>query len=424
MSIAAAIRSSIRHSIRPVAARNLSTTNFWDNVTQGPEDPILGISVAFNKDTNPNKINLGVGAYRDDNGKPFVLSCVRTAEDLIRGSDHEYGPITGVPAFNKVAAELVLGEDSIALKEKRVVSSQTLSGTGALSLVAAFLQRFMPGKTIYLPSPTWANHTPIFKDAGLQVAEYKYFLPATCGIDFNSMVADIEKAPNGSVILLHACAHNPTGVDPTESQWRDLSKLVKAKGHFALFDCAYQGFASGNPEKDAFAIRHFISEGHQVAVCQSFAKNFGLYGERIGALQIIAANETQARAIESQVKILVRPMYSNPPIQGARIVSTILQNKELTSQWRDEVALMANRIKGMRTRLQDGLKAAGSTRDWSHITSQIGMFCFSGLTPQQVDQLAAEHHIYMTRNGRISVAGVTSKNVDYLAKSMHTVTSQ
>jgi aspartate aminotransferase len=237
------------------------------------------------------------------------------------------------------------------------------------------------------------------------------------------MVQDIKKAPNGSVFLLHACAHNPTGVDPSKAQWEQLADIFKEKNHFIVFDSAYQGFASGDPDRDAFPIRHFIKKGHQPAVCQSFAKNFGLYGERIGAFSIVADNPTEAQAIESQLKILIRPMYSNPPIYGARVVSTILADADLTSQWRKEVKIMADRIGTMRSKLVEGLKENGSKKDWAHITNQIGMFCYTGLSPQQVETLISEHHVYLTGNGRISMAGVSSKNVSYLAKAMHIVSS-
>jgi len=303
------------------------------------------------------------------------------------------------------------------------LSVQTLSGTGALRVAGSFLGRYLPNSVVYLPSPTWANHTPIFNDSGLKVQSYRYYDPATCGLNFAGMSEDIANAPKGSVILLHACAHNPTGVDPSKDQWEKLSSLIKEKQHFVLFDCAYQGFASGDPDKDVFAVRHFTKEGHLLSVCQSFAKNFGLYGERIGAFHIIGANSNEILNIDSQLKILIRPMYSNPPIQGARLVSTILSDPDLTVLWKKEVQQMADRIISMRASLVQGLKENGSKKDWSHITNQIGMFCYSGLTPEQVQKLATEHHVYMTSNGRISIAGVSSKNVTFLAKAMHAVSS-
>jgi len=400
----------------------------WSKVEKGPEDPILGVTVAFNKDTHAKKINLGVGAYRDDNNKPFILNCVREAENKIRekSMDHEYAPIAGVAALVKVSQELVLGSEAQELKDKRVATIQSLSGTGALRVGADFMKRHLnlPNETkstVWLPDPTWGNHIPIYKDAGFNVKHYKYYDSKTCGLNWDGFRNDIQSAPKNSIILLHACAHNPTGVDPSPEQWTQLSKICKERDHFIFFDLAYQGFASGDPEKDAQPVRQFIKDGHNVGISQSFAKNFGLYGERVGALSFLTEDAKQAEAVESQLKILVRPQYSNPPITGARIVATVLGDPALNQQWRKEVKIMADRIIGMRQKLVSNLKTAGSTRNWSHITNQIGMFCYTGLTPEQVDRLANEFHIYLTRNGRISVAGVTSGNVEYLAQSIHAV---
>eukprot|EP01117_Protostelium_nocturnum_P009178 TRINITY_DN3286_c0_g1_i1.p1 TRINITY_DN3286_c0_g1~~TRINITY_DN3286_c0_g1_i1.p1 ORF type:complete len:437 (-),score=146.20 TRINITY_DN3286_c0_g1_i1:165-1475(-) len=405
-------------------------SSVWSKVVKGPEDPILGVSVAFQKDPSPKKVNLGVGAYRDDNGKPFILSSVKQAEEKINATnpDHEYGPIGGTPAFNKVVQELVFGKSSEVVSSKRAVTVQALSGTGSLRVGADFIKRWInlpnsgDGRSIYVPDPTWGNHIPLFEDAGFTVKKYRYYDPKTCGLDFNAMVDDIHKAPKGSIFLFHACAHNPTGVDPNDSQWSQLSQVCKEKGHFSFFDLAYQGFASGNPEKDVNSVQTFIKDGHQVAIASSFAKNFGLYGERVGALTLLTDDSTQAENVESQLKILIRPMYSNPPVYGSRIVTTILNDPQLSQLWRTEVKGMADRIISMRSLLVKHLAQNGSKRNWKHITDQIGMFCYSGLTPQQVDRLASEFHIYLTRNGRISMAGVTSKNVEYLAASMAAVT--
>jgi len=397
-------------------------------VQKGPEDPILGITVAYNNDKSPQKVNLGVGAYRDDKGKPYILPTVHKAsadfqKKLEEGKeDNEYLPIGGDPNFNKASITLALGADSPHIANKKVVTIQALSGTGALRVAGDFLKKFYPrNKQIFLPNPTWANHIPLFTDAGLQVKYYRYYDNKANALDWNGLKEDIKKAPAGSIILLHACAHNPTGQDPTLEQWKELSPILKEKEHFALFDSAYQGFASGDPEKDAEAIRLFARDGHNIALCQSFAKNFGLYGQRIGALSFLTSTAEEAAAVESQLKILVRPMYSNPPKHGAKIVSYILNDPTLQAQWRKEVKGMADRIITMRDRLVKGLADAGSKKNWKHITDQIGMFCYSGLSPEQVDRLASEYHIYMTKNGRISMAGVTSGNVDYLAKSMHAV---
>lgn len=409
-----------------VSCRNNSV---WSKVQMGPEDPILGVSVAFNKDTDPKKINLGVGAYRDDNGKPFILETVREAEKKIYEAkmDHEYAPIGGLPQFNKLCQELQLGSDSQVIKEKRAVTVQCLSGTGALRVGADFMERFidLPGenrKIVYLPTPTWGNHIPIYGDAGFQVKNYKYYDEKTCGLDFQGLTNDIKNAPKQSLFLFHACAHNPTGVDPNLKQWQEISNLCKEKGHFVFFDLAYQGFASGSPEQDASAVRLFIKDGHNVGIAQSFAKNFGLYGERIGCLTFLGKDQKEAEILESQLKILIRPMYSNPPVHGARIVSTILGDPALNAKWRVEVDKMAKRIITMRQLLVDNLKGLGSKKDWSHITNQIGMFAYTGLKPEQVDKMTKDFHVYLTKNGRISIAGITSHNVGHLSKAMHEVT--
>jgi len=414
---------------RNAPSKFVRNASVWNKVEKGPEDPILGITVAYLKDTSMKKVNLGVGAYRDDIGRPYVLECVREAEKRIYDGkvDHEYLPIGGLQQFTKVSQELCLGRDSVVIKEKRAVTVQAISGTGALRLAGDFIHRFidLPGdnkKTIYLPNPTWGNHIPIFKDAGLQTKTYKYYDEKTFGLDFDGLKGDMKGAPNNSMFLFHACAHNPTGVDPNQSQWKEISKIAKEKGHYVFVDLAYQGFASGDPEKDAFSVRTLINDGHNIGIAQSFAKNFGLYGERIGALTFITQDLKEAESVESQLKIMIRPMYSNPPIYGARVIGTILNDAKLTSQWRTEVKAMADRIITMREKLVSHLKGFGSTKDWSHITNQIGMFCYTGLKPEQVDKLTNEHHIYLTRNGRISVAGLSSRNVEYVAKAIHEVT--
>lgn len=364
----------------------------------------------------------GVGAYRDDQGKPFVLPSVREAENKVVTAklNKEYAGITGVPEFTKAAAVLAYGKDSTALD--RLVITQSISGTGALRIGAAFLARFYPGaKKIYIPTPSWANHGAVFKDAGLEVEKYSYYDKKTIGLDFEGMLADIKAAPKGSIFLFHACAHNPTGVDPTQEQWKEVSAAVKAAGHYAFFDMAYQGFASGDIHRDAFAVRHFIEEGHNICLAQSFAKNMGLYGERVGAFSIVTADAEEKKRVDSQVKILVRPLYSNPPIHGARIAAEILNTPALYEQWLGEVKEMAERIITMRALLKDNLEKLGSKHDWSHITKQIGMFAYTGLEPAQMDALAKEHSVYATKDGRISVAGITTGNVGRLAEAIYKV---
>jgi len=397
---------------------------WWSNVEMGPPDAILGVSEAFKKDSNPNKINLGVGAYRDGEGKPYVLPVVRKADDLIRAEnlDKEYAGIIGIPEFPLASAKLALGADSEIIKSGRNVTVQSISGTGALRVGAAFLAKFHSNKTVYLPTPSWGSHNPIFKHCNIDVKSYRYYDSATCGMDFAGAMADLSEIPEGSIVMLHACAHNPTGVDPSREQWKEICQLVKSRNLFPFFDMAYQGFASGSLDNDAWAVRHFADEGLNFILTQSYAKNMGLYGERVGGCTIVCQDQEEAARVMSQVKIIIRPMYSNPPINGARIATKVLNDPELYQQWLVELKGMADRIIDMRTRLQEGLTREGSSVNWQHITDQIGMFCFTGLKPEQVERITKEFSVYLTKDGRISMAGVSGKNVDYLATAMHEVT--
>ncbi|KAK3191789.1 aspartate transaminase aat1 [Lecanicillium sp. MT-2017a] len=415
-----ATRQAAQRQATVAVAAGRAAASTWANVPQGPP-AILGITEAWKADANAQKINLGVGAYRDDKGKPYVLPSVRDAEQKVIDDkmNKEYAGITGVPELPALAAKLAYGEDAAL---DRIAITQSISGTGALRIGAAFLERFYPGeKKIYIPTPSWANHKAVFLDAGLKVEQYRYYNKDTIGLDFEGMVADMKAAPKGSIFLLHACAHNPTGVDPTPEQWMELSKVAKEQEHFAFFDMAYQGFASGDINKDAFAVRHFVEQGHNVALCQSFAKNMGLYGERVGAFSFVCADAAEKKRVDSQLKILIRPLYSNPPIHGARIASTILSNPKLRDQWLQELKGMADRIITMRSLLKDNLEKLGSKHDWSHITSQIGMFAYTGLTAEEMDKLAKEFSVYATKDGRISVAGITSENVGRLAEAIFKV---
>ncbi|KAH9821409.1 Aspartate aminotransferase, mitochondrial [Teratosphaeria destructans] len=394
-----------RNSLR-LGPTSLRAASFWAHVQQGPPDAILGITEAFKKDTNTKKINLG------------------SAEQKVvqANLDKEYAGITGVPDFTKAAALLAYGPDSAPLNDGRIAITQSISGTGALRIGGAFLHRFYPGaKTIYIPTPSWANHKAVFLDSGLEVKQYRYYNKDTIGLDFDGMIEDIKSLPKGSLVLLHACAHNPTGVDPTEQQWKAISDAVKAGGHFPFFDMAYQGFASGDTDKDAFALRYFLQQGHTPCLAQSFAKNMGLYGERVGAFSIVCSTPEEKARVDSQIKILVRPLYSNPPVHGARIASTILNDKALNQQWLGEVKGMADRIIKMRHLLRDHLEKLGSKHKWNHITDQIGMFAYTGLTAEQMTKLAEEHSVYATKDGRISVAGITSENVGRLAEAIFKV---
>jgi len=391
----------------------------------GPPDPILGVSEAFKRDTNPNKMNLGVGAYRDDQGKPFILPSIKMAEAKITtmNMDKEYSPISGSAEFGKASINLALGEGNEWVQNGLNATVQGISGTGSLRIGTAFLSAFFPGsKDLYMPTPTWGNHVPLAKHAGLNVKQYRYYDPKTCGFDFHGALQDIAKIPERSIILLHACAHNPTGVDPKPEQWAEISKVIKEKKLFPFFDMAYQGFASGDIDKDAGAVRMFLKDGHQIALSQSYSKNMGLYGERAGAFTLVCSTKEEAAATMSQLKIIIRPMYSNPPVTGSRIVLEVLTDPTIRSQWLADVKGMADRIITMRQLLQSNLAKEGSSRDWSHITEQIGMFCFTGMNPAQVERLTKEFNVYLTKDGRISVAGITSKNVEHLARGIHQVT--
>jgi len=402
-----------------------AAAGYLNEVPQGAPDAILGIAQAFRESTAPGKVNLAVGAYRDDGGTPFVLPSVRAAEErlLARGEKKEYAPIDGLPAFKKLALGFAYGEECAALADGRIAGVQTLSGTGACRIAGEFYSRFLPaGTAVYVSDPTWGNHIPIMQLAGLEVRRYRYLDRQRNALNLAGYLEDIEAAPAGSVFLLHACAHNPTGVDPTRDEWRQISDAILAKGHHVLMDCAYQGFASGDAEADAYAIRTFLDAGHSLLLAQSFAKNFGLYGERVGTLSVACADAAEAARVLSQLKLIIRPMYSSPPIHGALIVSEVLGDEPLRAQYYGECAAMAERIDAMRKTLRVELEASGSTHDWTHVTNQIGMFAFTGMDAAMCDELTAKHAIYLTRDGRISIAGLNAGNVATVAQAIHEVT--
>jgi len=412
--------SAIRASLAPVA----SSRSFWAGVEMGPPDAILGLNDSFKADSNPKKVSLGVGAYRDDDGKPVVLDCVKEAEKRLveQGADHEYLPITGLASFVNNATNLAFGDDCVPLNEGRMAATQVLSGTGGLRVAAEFFKRYLPeGTEIHIPAPTWANHKNCFADAGMAWKNYTYYDPNTKGLNFDGMIADINAAPDKSVIMLHSCAHNPTGVDPTEAQWQGISDVCKSKGHLVFFDSAYQGFASGDPVADAIPMRSFIKNGHNIVLAQSFAKNFGLYGERTGCLSVVCDSQEEQARVMSQLKLVIRPMYSNPPVFGARLVDLILSDPALNKLWHEEVKMMADRIIDMRAALVSELKALGNKSDWSHVTNQIGMFAYTGLDKAQTEEIAKNYSVYMTADGRISIAGLNTKNVSYVAEAIHSV---
>lgn len=398
----------------------------FSSVPEGPPDAILGIAEAFRACESPDKVNVCVGAYRDENGKPWVLPSVREAERRLTEDEtrnKEYSPIAGDAAFVDRALQFAYGESFYGANKDRVAGVQALSGTGACRVGGAFLAKFMGESTpIYLPDPTWGNHVNIFDTAGLDVRRYRYFDRSTNTLDIEGMVGDLKSAPEKSIVLLHSCAHNPTGCDPTPDQWRRLSDVASERNHMIFFDSAYQGFASGDAEKDAFALRLFVEEGHNVLLAQSFAKNFGLYGERVGTLSFVCNDADERSAVLSQVKRVIRAMYSSPPIHGSSIVRTVLEDETLSAQYYEECQSMADRIASMRTLLVDKLKEKGSTHDWCHVTDQIGMFAYTGMSKDMCDRLTEEFYIFLTKDGRISMAGINDKNVDYIAGAIHAVT--
>ncbi|KAJ1658938.1 Aspartate aminotransferase, cytoplasmic [Dispira simplex] len=402
----------------------MAQESVFSNVPLAPPDAILNLSTLYKADESTEKVDLGVGAYRDNEGKPWVLPVVRKAEEIIfqNRPEHEYLPIAGLASFTSSAAALLLGKDNVAFEENRVVSFQTISGTGANYLGARFLAKFKPQDTLVLLSqPTWANHQNIFNTAGFTTQNYRYYDPSTLGLDLKGMLQSLGDAPNGSIVVLHACAHNPTGVDPTQDQWQQIADVMQAKGHFPFFDCAYQGFASGDLDRDAFAIRYFVQRGFECSVAQSFAKNLGLYGERVGCYHVITKTEQSANHVRSQVARTSRAIISNPPLYGARVASTVLNTPELMAEWRDNLKFMAGRIITMRGELRQRLVQLGTPGNWDHIVNQIGMFSFTGLSPTQVEAIKTKHHIYMTSNGRISMAGLSTHNVNHVAQAIDDV---
>ncbi|EGR33572.1 hypothetical protein IMG5_049480 [Ichthyophthirius multifiliis] len=400
--------------------QNNCSNDVFVNVQLAPPDPILGTAIAYKNDQSKDKMNLGVGAYRDDNEKPYVFKVVRKVDQMLSNDptlDKEYLPIDGLAQFNELTKALIFGKDSAAIKEQRVVTVQAISGTGSLRIGFEFLQKFTPGE-VYVSNPTWGNHHDIIRCAGLTFKNYPYYNAQKKGLDFEGMYNTLAQAKAGSIVLLHACAHNPTGYDLSEDQWRKLAALMKQNKLFPFFDSAYQGFASGDLVKDAFSIRLFTELGFQLVVSQSFAKNMGLYSERIGAFHIVCANKDTAVKVLSQIKLVIRPMYSNPPAHGARIAAKILGDQVLYNEWLEELNMVSKRIIDMRIAFKNELVRLQTPGNWDHITQQIGMFSFTGLTPEQCDVLINKYHIYLLRSGRISMCGITTKNVGYLAAAI------
>jgi len=398
----------------------------FDCAVPAPPIEVFQLGREFAADLAPEKVSLGVGAYRTDEGKPWILPCVKKAESILARQieeekiNHEYLPVLGLDGFTKAATKMLLGEDSPALAENRAFGIQCLSGTGSLRIGAEFLKRIMGCDTVYISAPTWGNHNLLFKYTGYsQIRTYRYWDADKKGMDWDGLCEDLGSAPARSVIILHACAHNPTGLDPTKEQWAKIAEICRANQLFPFFDCAYQGFASGCLNTDAWAVRYFVSEGFELFCSQSFSKNFGLYNERTGNLTVVTGRPENVENVKSQMTLIVRAMVSNPPAHGARIVETVLLNPELYEEWRDCIRVMSSRIISMRASLRQKLEELDTPGDWSHITSQIGMFSYTGLTQEMCVFLKQEKHLYLLKSGRISMCGITSKNVDYVAKAIN-----
>jgi len=392
-------------------------------VPVAPPDKIFHTKAAFKADASPAKINLGIGAFRTNEGKPYVLNIVKRVEaDLLNDTNagklnKEYLPIGGDGEFVGLSQGLILG-DSSCLREKRVAGVQTLSGTGALRVLFNFVKNFFPSAVVYKSNPTWGNHRKIINKAGLAQRDYRFYNPKTMGLDIEGMLEDLSAAAPGSVVLLHACAHNPTGVDPSREEWNRIADLMQEKRLIPLFDCAYQGYATGSLSNDRWSVCMFAERGIEMMIAQSYSKNMGLYGERVGCASVVCADQESTKAADSQLRGVIRPMYSNPPKHGAYIAKRILGNPSYYQQWEKEMKMMSDRILEMRKMLKAEVDRLQTPGNWDHIMNQIGMFTYTGLTKEQVLGIRKKYAIYFLESGRISVAGLTSRNVRYFAEAM------
>jgi len=393
--------------------------SLFQAVEMAPRDPILGLNEQFNADANPHKVNLGVGVYYDDNGKLPLLECVQQAEKQMMEAPKARGylPIDGIAAYDAAVKNLVFGAESEPVKSGRVATVQALGGTGGLKIGADFLRKVNPAAKVLISDPSWENHRALFSQAGFTVEAYPYYNAAKKGIDFDGMLTALDQAAEGTVVVLHACCHNPTGYDITAEQWDQVIAKVKQKKLVPFLDMAYQGFGAGIAE-DGAVIGKFVASGQNFFVSTSFSKSFSLYGERVGALSVLCQDKEEASRVLSQLKIVIRTNYSNPPTHGGTVVATVLNTPELRALWEKELGDMRLRIKQMRLALVEKLKAAGVKEDMSFITTQVGMFSYSGLSKDQMVRLRSEFGVYGTDTGRMCVAALNSKNIDYVCQSI------
>ncbi|WP_425315994.1 amino acid aminotransferase [Uruburuella testudinis] len=391
----------------------------FEKIQAAPADPILGLGEAFKADTREGKVNLGIGVYKDADGQTPIVKAVKEAEKRLLETENtkNYLGIDGVAAFNAETQKLLFGADSEIVRSKRAKTAQSLGGTGALRVAAEFIKRQTEAKNVWISAPTWPNHNAIFKAVDINIRDYRYYNKTGHNLDWDGMIEDLSQAQAGDVVLLHGCCHNPTGIDPTPEQWATLAEMSAEKGWLPLFDFAYQGFANGL-EQDAVGLRAFAANHQEMLVASSYSKNFGLYNERVGAFTLVAADEETAVRAFSQVKTIIRTLYSNPSSHGGSAVAIVLQDEGLKAQWVAELDEMRSRIKEMRQQFVDLLKEYGAEQDFSFIVNQNGMFSFSGLSADQVDRLKDEFAIYAVRSGRINVAGITAANIRYLCESI------
>ncbi len=391
----------------------------FERIAAAPADPILGLADLFRADDRPNKINLGIGVYKDETGKTPVLTSVKKAEQYLLENEttKNYLSIDGIADFGRCTQELLFGADSALISGHRARTAQTPGGTGALRIAADFIATQTSAKRIWVSNPSWPNHKNVFAAAGLEVCEYDYYDAAQHTLDFNGLVNSLSAAQAGDIVLFHGCCHNPTGIDPTAAQWAQLAELSLAKGWLPLFDFAYQGFARGL-EEDAEGLRAFAASHQELIVCSSYSKNFGLYNERVGAFTLVAADATVVDTAFSQVKATIRANYSSPPAHGAAVVATILDNSALRALWEQELTSMRERIQRMRQLFVNTLQEKGAKGDFSFIINQNGMFSFSGLTKDQVVRLREEFGVYAVNSGRVNVAGMTPDNMSQLCEAI------
>ncbi|MCK0515292.1 aspartate/tyrosine/aromatic aminotransferase [Anaerobiospirillum sp. NML120448] len=391
---------------------------FFDHLELAPADPILGLTDAFKADTNPKKVNLGVGVYQNEHGVTPVLKCVKEAEKILVETEQSksYLPITGLPDYGRLTRELLFGKDSALVSDGRAVTCHCPGGTGALRIAADFIYQQHIASRVWISDPTWGNHFQIVEAAGLKTERYPYYDRAAHALAFDRMLDTLEQASEGDVVIIHACCHNPTGIDPTPEQWDQIADFLARKKLLPLIDFAYQGFGKGL-EEDAYGVRKILEKNSEVLIASSFSKNFGMYNERVGALTAVSATKEVGTNVLSQIKLAIRCAISNPPAHGEKVVITVLSNPDLRLMWEQELAEMRERMSRMRNLLAEKLKAAGAG-DFDFITKQNGMFSFSGLTKEQVEQLRAEFGIYIVGSGRMCVAGINDENVDYLADAI------